>query len=114
MRYAEMKGYRPADSNPVDSVPNMSVSARDQYIGDSKLRRIKRAALVGADGKRTRSGPMICCLIVVAPYIADKGLYFKPSKTADSTGAKVVIGWTPRLLAVVERIKKSADRPCAG
>jgi integrase len=139
MRYAEMMGYRPAGSNPVDSVPTMSVPARDKYIGDSELRRIKRAALVGDDGKRTRSGPMVCCLIdlayltgqrfsdlldlrwsrklamdkagqVVAPYIADEGLYFKPSKTAGSTGAKVVIGWTPRLLALIERIKAIGRR----
>jgi len=86
----------------------------------------------------TRSGPMLAALIdlayltgqrvgdlldlrwnkkaatneagdVVAPYIAPEGLYFKPSKTAGTTGAKVLITWTPRLQAVIARIK--AIRP---
>lgn len=42
---------------------------------------------------------------VVAPYIAKDGLHFKPSKTEKTTGAKVLIRWTPRLKAVIERIK---------
>jgi hypothetical protein len=36
---------------------------------------------------------------VEAPFIADEGIYFKPGKTANSTGAKVLIEWTPRLRA---------------
>lgn len=134
MRYAEEHGYRPAGTNPVDSLRTMTVTARSRYITDSELRRIKRAALVGADGQRTRSGPMLCCLIdlayltgqrisdlldlrwskrlatdkigrVVAPYIDTEGIYFKPGKTASSTGASVLIGWTPRLRALVDRVK---------
>lgn len=139
MRYAEMKGYRPPGSNPVDSVPTMSVPARDKYITDSELRRIKVAAIYGDDGKVTRSGPILCALIdlayltgqrfsdlldlrwskklatdkagqVVAPYISDDGLHFKPSKTAASTGAKILIGWTPKLVALIARIKKVGKR----
>lgn len=82
---------------------------------------------------RNRSGPMLAALIdlayltgqrvgdllelrwnkkaamddkgdVVAPYVAAEGLYFKPSKTAGTTGAKVLITWTPRLKAVMARI----------
>jgi integrase len=139
MRYAEEKGYRAAGSNPVDSIKTMPVAARDKYISDSELRRVKVAAMYGDDGKRTRSGAMLCALVdlayltgqrigdllelrwskklatdkdgqVIAPYIADEGLYFRPSKTAGSTGAKVLIGWTPRLLQLVERIKKIGRR----
>lgn len=82
---------------------------------------------------RNRSGPMLAALIdlayltgqrvgdlldlrwtklvamekgeVVAPFIAPDGLHFKPSKTKGTTGAKVLIRWTPRLKAVIERIK---------
>lgn len=86
------------------------------------------------DRHRTRSGPMLCALIdlayltgqrvgdlldlrwskraatneageVIAPYIATEGLYFKPSKTAGTTGAKVLITWTPKLKAVIARIE---------
>lgn len=139
MRFAEEKGYRAAGTNPVDSIKTVSAPARDKYITDSELRRIKRAALVGDDGKRTRSGPMLCALIdlayltgqrfsdlldlrwskklatdkvgqVVAPYIGDDGLHFKPSKTSGSTGAKILIGWTPTLTALIDRIKALGRR----
>jgi integrase len=139
MRFAEEKGFRPAGSNPVEAIKTMSTPARDRYPTDSELRRIKVAAFYGADGKRTRMGPTVAALIdlayltgqrigdlldlrwdrraalgedgqVEAPYIADDGIYFKPSKTAGSTGAKVVIGWTPRLRAVVARIKAIGRR----
>lgn len=85
----------------------------------------------------TRSGPMLACLIdlayltgqrvgdllelrwnkraateggkVVAAYIADDGIHFRPSKTEKSTGVMVTITWTPKLKAVIARIK--AIRP---
>jgi integrase len=88
---------------------------------------------------RTRQGPMIACIIdlayltgqrvsdvldlrwnkraatneagdVVAPYIAEEGIFFKPSKTAGTTGAKVLVTWTPRLKAVIERIEATGRR----
>jgi integrase len=138
MRFAEAEGHRPSGTNPVDSVKTMKVKARTRYPTDSELRRIKFAACVGADGKRTRMGPTIAALIdlayltgqrvgdllelrwskkaatengeVVAPYVGDDGLYFKPAKTAGSTGAKVKIEWSPRLLAVIERFKSMGRR----
>jgi integrase len=138
MRFAEEKGYRNAGTNPVDSVRTMKTPARDRYPTDSEVRRIKVAACYGADGKRTRMGPTIACLIdlayltgqrvgdlldlrwhkaaamkdgkIVAPYISDEGLYFKPGKTAGTTGAKVLIEWSPRLRAAVERIKALGRR----
>jgi integrase len=91
-------------------------------------------------GNRTfaRSGPMLACLIdlayltgqrvgdlldlrwnkraateggkVVAPYIAEDGIHFRPSKTEKSTGVMVTITWTPRLKAVIERIEKIGRR----
>lgn len=139
MRFAEEKGYRPAGSNPVASIRTMSTPARDRYPTDSELRRIKIAAYYGKDGKRTRQGPTLAALIdlayltgqrvgdlldlrwnkraamdaegrVEAPYVADDGLYFKPSKTAGSTGAKVLIAWTPRLKKVMENIEAIGRR----
>lgn len=139
MRYAEERGFRPAGSNPVNAIRTLSTPARDRYPTDSELRRIKHAACVGADGKRTRMGPTIWLLIdlayltgqrvsdildlrwnkkaaldadgqLCAPYIANEGIYFKPSKTSGSTGAKVVIEWTPRLRQVVERAKNLGRR----
>lgn len=134
MRFAEEKGYRGAGTNPVDSIKTLATPARDRYPSDSELRRVKVAAHYGADGKRTRMGPTIAALIdlayltgqrigdllelrwnkkaalgedglVAAPYIADEGIYFKPSKTAGTTGAKVLIQWTPRLQDTIKRIE---------
>jgi hypothetical protein len=47
---------------------------------------------------------------VVVPYISDEGLFFKRSKTSGSTGAKIVITWTPRLEALIARKKKIGRR----
>jgi integrase len=139
MRFAEEKGYRPAGSNPVDSIKTVATPARDRYPTDSELRRIKVAAFYGKDGKPTRQGPIVAALIdlayltgqrigdlldlrwnrraalnaegeVEAPYVADEGIYFKPSKTAGSTGAKVLIQWTPRLKAVIKRVEAIGRR----
>lgn len=68
-----------------------------QRVGDLlELRWNKRAATEGGE--------------VVAPYIAADGIYFKPSKTEKTTGAKVLITWTPKLKAVIERIEKIGRR----
>lgn len=139
MRFAEEKGHRAAGSNPVDSLRTMATPARDRYPTDSELRRIKVAAFYGADGKRTRQGATLAALIdlayltgqrigdlldlrwtkkaatdaggtVVAPYIGKDGIHFKPSKTEKTTGAKVLIRWTPRLRQVVARIEAAGRR----
>lgn len=120
MRYAEEQGHREPGSNPVDPIRTMPVKARDRYITDSELRRIKVAAIYGDDGKRTRSGLMICALIDLAyltgqrigdlltlqwSAVTDKGILFEPAKVASSTGAKVFISMTPRLQALVDRLR---------
>ena len=120
MRYAEERGFREPGTNPVDSIRTMTVRARARYITDSELRRIKVAALIGADGKRTRSGATICALIDMAyltgqrisdllalewSQVGRDGIAFAPAKVANTTGARVLIEWTPRLREVVARLK---------
>lgn len=120
MRFAEEQGMREAGTNPVDSIRTLSVKARDRYITDSELRRIKVAAIRGDDGRRTRSGLMICALIDLAyltgqrisdlltlqwSAVSDQGIRFEPAKVAGSTGAKVFISMTPKLGALIERLR---------
>ena len=120
MSFAISLGMRPAGSNPVTDVPTMKVKARTRYIGDSELRRIKVAANYGDDGLRTRSGPMLCALVDMAyltgqrigdllslewTAVKETGILFEPAKTKESTGAAVLIEWTPKLRNVVERLK---------
>lgn len=120
MRFAEEKGFRPSGSNPTASVKPMKMEARNRYLTDSEVRRIKFAASMGKDGQRTRSGPMICALIDLAYLTGQRigdllelewtamgrdGITFKPSKLKGSTKVSVLIEWTPRLREVVERLK---------
>ena len=125
MRYAEERGFREPGSNPVDALRTMTVKARSRYITDSELRRIKVAAMFAqrkGDSVRvpTRSGPMLCALIDLAyltgqrigdlltlewSQIGRDGIEFAPSKVEGSTGVRILIAWTPRLRAVIERIK---------
>ncbi len=127
MRYAIERGYR--TDNPVAAIRTMSEKARTRYLTDSEVRRIKVGGIYGDDGKRTRSGLMLAALIDMAyltgqrvgdllalrwerdprrpdePHISAEGLRFRPAKTRGSTGAAVLIEWTPRLAAVVERLR---------
>lgn len=120
MRYAEEKDYRAEGTNPVDSIKTAKTPPRTRYITDSELRRIKVGICYGDDGKRTRSGPMICCLVEMALLtgqrasdllelewgdISSKGILFRPGKTADSTAVAILVQWTPRLRKLVDRLK---------
>lgn len=106
--------------NPVEHVPGARENKRDRYIRDSELRRIKAAALRGADGRRTATGPMIAVLIDLAYLtgqrvsdllslrwsdVTNRGIEFKPAKTVNSSGVKLSIGWTASLRHVIERAK---------
>lgn len=127
MRYAIERGYR--RDNPVEHLRTMPERPRTRYITDSELRRIKVGGIYGDDGKRTRSGLMLAALIDMAyltgqditmllalrwardpddpdsPHVADEGLFFRRAKVRGTTGAAVVVQWTPRLRDVVTRLK---------
>jgi integrase len=119
-RYAEQRGFRAPGTNPVDSLKTMRTPPRKRYITDSELRRIKVGICYGKDGKRTPSGPMICCLVEMAyltgqrasdllsmewSEIGKHGILFQPGKTLESTGVEVLIGWTLRLEKLVARLR---------
>jgi integrase len=129
MRFAEEKGLRPSGSNPLQSVRTMSTPPRTRYITDSEMRRIKVGGIYGDDGRRTRSGLMLAALVDMAyltgqdigmlldlrwtrdpfdhdaPHVADAGLFFRRAKVQKTTGAAVLVQWTPRLRDVVQRLK---------
>lgn len=123
MRYAETKGMRDAGSNPVDAIKTMSVRARNRYITDSELRRIKVALLRSGGQRRASINPAgkVTCAIVDMAYLTGQrigdvlalewsdmgkdGILFRPAKIEDSTGAQVLIEWTPVLRSLAARIK---------
>jgi integrase len=127
MRYAIERGYR--TDNPVDHIRTMQEKPRTRYITDSELRRIKVGGIYGDDGRRNRSGLMLAALIDMAyltgqdigmllalrwtrdpvdadaPHVTRDGLFFRRAKVRGSTGAAVLIQWTPALKDVVERLR---------
>jgi integrase len=120
MRFAEEKGFREPGSNPVQAIKTMPTPPRTRYITDSELRRIKVSAHYGKDGKRTRSAASLCAMIDMAyltgqsigdlldlewSQLGRNGILFARGKVEKTTGAKVLIEWTPRLQALVDRIK---------
>lgn len=128
MRFAEEKGRRPSGSNPIQAIKTISIAARDRYITDSELRRIKVAALRDGrvkSGGITRSGPMLCALIDTA-YLTGQaigdllalewddltpaGIFFARGKVEHSTQSKVVIEWTPKLRNVEQRLRDLRKR----
>lgn len=128
LRYSIELGYR--QDQPMEHVRTLPTPARTRYITDCELRRIRRAACIGDDGRRTRSGTVVASLIEVAyltgqrigdllalrwspdpgdpdaPHVAADGLRFRPAKTRRATGAAVLIEWTPRLREVIERLRR--------
>jgi integrase len=93
---------------------------RDRYITDDEFIRIREAMLLGDDGRPTRAGQMaqvfvdLCYLTAQRPtdirrllwsQVRADGLAFKPTKTAGSSGAKVVIPATPAIQDALERAK---------
>jgi integrase len=129
MRFAEEKGFRPPGTNPVDAIKPMQTRARTRYLTDSEVRRIKVGAMYGGKGERentkNRSGPVLCALIDMAyltgqrigdllalqwASIDQHGITFEPSKVKDRTHVRIVIEWTPKLRALVDRIKALKKR----
>lgn len=131
-RYCELWGLRPAGSNPVDAIPTKGYRPRKRYITDSHLRRIKVAGLYGDDGRRNPSGLVFCCItellyltgadvgVVVRileqadpaepdePHVCAEGIMLRRDKTGGSS-RPVIVGWTPRLRAVVARLLAIKD-----
>lgn len=107
--------------NPCDQVATLDTGPkRNRYITDREFYRIRAAALKGKDGRATASGVIIVCAIDLA-YLTfqrqheirvlrwsdmdEDWLYFEPSKTRSSTGARVRWRRTPEINAVLERAR---------
>jgi integrase len=124
MRFAEEKGQRPAGTNPLQAIRTMPTPARDRYITDSELRRIKVAAMRDGrsnTGLTTRAGPMLCALIDMAyltgqavgdllrlewRHLTPAGITFARGKVEKTTRSKVTIEWTPKLRDVERRLRE--------
>lgn len=117
-RWCVERGLR--SSNPCREIWLKAPPRRDRYITDDEFGKIRAALLVGDDKKPTRAGEMarafveLCYLTLQRPtdvrrllwsQVRDDVVAFKPSKTAGSSGARVLVPITPAIRAVVERAR---------
>lgn len=116
--HAVRKGLR--DANPASEIGGAEETKRDRYITDVELDAVRAAALIGLDDKPTDSGPVIVCLIDLAYQTAqrigdllalnwqdvtDDGIFFRPAKTVNSSGVRLLIEMTPDLRATLDAAK---------
>jgi integrase len=118
-KWSARKGLR-AD-NPCSLVRVDKPKTRDRYITDSEYHRIRDALLIGKDGRKTASGEMVQCYIDLCyllyqrttevrllrwDQVREEGIYFKPTKTEASSGAKVLVPMTKALHKVLEHARQ--------
>lgn len=118
-RWAVERGLR-AD-NPCREIWLKAPAQRDRYITDDELLDIRQALLTGKDGKPTRAGAIAQCFVDLCYLTAQRptdirkllwsqvrtdGIAFKPTKTAGSSGAKVVVPLTAAIQEVLERSRQ--------
>lgn len=134
-RFAIQTGHRAAGTNPVDGViRTLPERPRQRCPTTSEIRRVKIGCIIGSDGRRTRSGLTVALAIELAyltgqdvgrlvvlrespgddpdePFLLPDGISFRRSKT----GGRVIIEWTPRLLAAIAAARRiRAERGHAG
>jgi len=117
--HAVRKGLR--DRNPAREVEGAKEKKRDRYITDAELDAIRAAGLVDNSGREAISGRALVCLIDLAYQtaqrigdllalnwqdVSDEGIYFRPNKTVNSSGVRLLIEMTPDLRATLEDAKR--------
>ena len=117
-RWCVEQGLR--SSNPCREIWLKAPPRRDRYVTDDEFGKIRAALLLGDDKKPTRAGEMarayaeLCYLTIQRPtdvrrllwsQVRDDVVAFKPSKTAGSSGARVLVPITPAIRAVLERAR---------
>lgn len=117
-QWACRKGYR--TDNPVREVKVEKAPTRKVYMTDEQFHAVRDALLIGDDGKRTQTGEMVQCYVDLCyllyqrtteirllkwSEITDVGITFKATKTAESSGASVIVPITPAIAEVLSRAR---------
>jgi integrase len=108
-------------SNPCKELKLKKPKKRKVYIPDDHFLMIRDALMIGDDGKKTPTGPMMQCFVDLCylclqrsteirylrkPNIGDGRIHFEPTKTEDSSGEVVDLEITPEIQAVLDRAAK--------
>lgn len=118
MAYGVRKGLR--NDNPVREVRGASEKKRDRYITDGELAAIKQAALLD-DMKRQVPSARAFITLVDLGYltaqrigdllalnwsdVSDEGISFRPAKTVNSTGVRLLVAMSPDLRDTLDAAK---------
>jgi integrase len=106
--------------NPTREVKIAKPKKRKRYITHEEYHSIRNAMLAGANGRRTPAGEMMQCAmdliyltaqrsteirLLQLNHIKDGLIYFKPTKTEDSSEKDAFIPVTPEIQAILDRAK---------
>lgn len=118
MAFGVRKGLR--NDNPVREVSGMSEKKRDRYIADGEFQAIKDAAFVDDMRRPIPSGRTFVALMDLAYLtaqrigdllalnwsdVSDEGVSFRPAKTVNSSGVRLLISMTPDLRVTLDAAK---------
>ena len=112
------------EDNPMDQIDldEFEVSRRTVLASHAQVAAIRAAGFVGADGRKTQSGPMFACIIDMTYLLWARAIdirtlkeaqideaagliRIKPSKTQRSSGLAVDIAITPSIQEVIDRAR---------
>jgi integrase len=122
-RYA-ISGLGLREDNPMDQIDldEFEVSRREVLATHAQVAAVRAAGFIGADGRKTQSGPMFACIIDMTYLLWARALdirtlreaqidevagviRMKPSKTKKSSGLSVDIVITPEIKEVIDRAR---------
>lgn len=118
MAYGVRKGLR--NDNPVREVSGASEKKRDRYITDGELAALKTAGLRDDMGRAIPSARAFNALIDLAYLtaqrigdllalnwadVSDEGISFRPAKTVNSSGVRLLIAMNPDLRETLDAAK---------
>lgn len=119
--WAIRRGLR--HDNPAREVTVDTPPRRARYITHGEYHAIRDALLIGADGRPTRSGPMVqayvdlCYLLyqrtteirlLKTSDVRGDAILFTPTKTEHSSGAKVAVPISPAVRMVLDGLRSSS------
>lgn len=120
-RYA-ISGLGLRETNPMDQIDldEFKTGRRKILATHDQVAMIRAAGFIGADKRKTQSGPMFACLIDITylcwqrakefrllkeSQIEDGWIRFKPTKTEKTSGLSVDIMITPAIQDVIDRAR---------
>lgn len=123
MSFAIVKRMR--KTNPTLEVKKLVVKKRKRYLTHDEFLLVRQGLLTGKGGWKNASGEMMACLMDLAyltglrmkdlrllawDQVSKTEIFVEPTKTRNSSGAKIEVFITPSIAAVLARAKSVTER----